>query len=139
MIRFLDGGLGLVQPVYQGVERLQERLNQRGLIAIGRLEVGLGRRLRNRIDNVEIEIAGHFFHNFRGHRIALIHEGTDQGMFAQQIGDSGDSAGVPVHGSNRFRAENFGIFRAGDAQAFLDVALRFIEGELSRLRAQRAG
>jgi hypothetical protein len=137
VIRFLDGGLDLVQPTYQRVERLLERLHPRGLIAMGRLRMGWagGGAMESTIWRSKSR--GHFFHNLRGNRIALVHEGTDQRTFAPYIGDSGNPAGLAVHIRNRFRAEYFGMFRAGDAQAFLDGASRFLEAELARPRAER--
>ena len=58
-------------------------------------------------------------------------------MFAQQISHPGDSAGVAVYGRNGLRTENLGVFGSGDAQALFNVALRFLDGELTRLGTQR--
>jgi hypothetical protein len=76
-------GLGLVQAVDEGVQGLQERLDERGLVAVAIVLEGLGRRLRSGINDMQFEIAGHFLDDFNGNWIPLVDEGADQGMFAQ--------------------------------------------------------
>ncbi len=126
----------MVQAVDEGIDGLEQRFDQRGVIAIAANRVGLGRRLRGGIDDVQLKIVGHFFDDISRHRIAMIDEGADQAVFAQQIRDPGDSSGVAVYGRNGFRSENVGILGAGNSQAFLNVPLRFFQSELTSLRAQ---
>lgn len=69
---------GLIEAVDQGVQRLQERFDQRRLVAIRSARRGMrqsGRRrrhLRERVDDVQIEVARNFFHDLGGHGILLI-------------------------------------------------------------------
>ena len=58
-------------------------------------------------------------------------------MFAEQIRNPGNSAGIAVHHRHRFRAEDIGIFGSRDSHALLNISVGFLERERARLGAQR--
>ena len=69
-------GLGLIQPVDQCVEGLQQRFDQRRMIPVAGLNVRLGRRLREGIYQVQIEIASDFLDDLGRHGIFMVDECT---------------------------------------------------------------
>ena len=74
-----------------------------------------------------MKFAGDFCNEARGDRLDLFRAGFDESVFAKQIHDAGDAAGIKVHGVHGIGGKDAQAVGAGDVQARLDVLVGFVE------------